>query len=55
MNARLIKETRALLPVFACTLPLIVVPSLIWPSEGFGYSPCCSPNPSRGRSSGARR
>jgi hypothetical protein len=37
MNARLIKETRALLPVFACTLPLIVVPALIWPSEGFGY------------------
>ena len=37
MNARLIKETRALLPMFACTLPLIVVPSLIWPSEGFGY------------------
>ncbi len=37
MNARLIKETRALLPMFACTLPLIVVPQLIWPSEGFGY------------------
>ena len=37
MNARLIKETRALLPMFACTLPLIVVPQLIWPREGFGY------------------
>jgi len=37
MNARLIKETRGLLPMFACTLPLIIVPSLIWPSEGFGY------------------
>ena len=37
MNARLIKETRALLPMFECTLPLIVVPSLIWPLQGFGY------------------
>jgi hypothetical protein len=37
MNARLIKETRALLPMFACTLPLIVVPQLIWPRAGFGY------------------
>jgi hypothetical protein len=37
MNVRLIKETRALLPMFACTLPLIVVPQLIWPREGFGY------------------
>jgi hypothetical protein len=37
MNARLIKETRALLPVFACTLPLIILPQLIWPSAGLGY------------------
>jgi hypothetical protein len=37
MNARLIKETRALLPIFACMLPLIVVPQLIWPMAGFGY------------------
>jgi hypothetical protein len=37
MNARLIKETRALLPVFAGTLPLIVLPQLIWPPSGFGY------------------
>jgi hypothetical protein len=37
MNARLIKESRALLPVLACTLPLIVVPQLIWPPLGFGY------------------
>ena len=37
MNARLIKETRALLPMFAGTLPLIVVPQLIWPIAGFGY------------------
>jgi hypothetical protein len=37
MNARLIKETRDLLPVFAATLPLIVVPTLIWPPAGFGY------------------
>jgi ABC-type Na+ efflux pump permease subunit len=37
MNARLIKETRALLPIFACMLPLIVVPQLIWPPQGFGY------------------
>lgn len=37
MNARLIKETRALLPIFAGTLPLIVVPQLIWPPEGFGF------------------
>jgi ABC-type transport system involved in multi-copper enzyme maturation permease subunit len=36
MNARLIKETRALLPIFACMLPLIVVPQLIWPPAGFG-------------------
>ncbi|MGO8931793.1 MAG: hypothetical protein ACLQU3_33480 [Limisphaerales bacterium] len=38
MNARLIKETRALLPIFACMLPLIVVPQLIWPPQGFGYA-----------------
>jgi hypothetical protein len=37
MNVRLIKETRALLPIFAGTLPLIVVPQLIWPRAGFGY------------------
>jgi hypothetical protein len=37
MNARLIKETRGLLPMFAGTLPLIVVPTLIWPPAGFGY------------------
>src|SRR5664279_4435094 len=37
MNARLIKETRDLLPMFAGTLPLIVVPQLIWPPSGFGY------------------
>jgi ABC-type transport system involved in multi-copper enzyme maturation permease subunit len=37
MNARLIKETRALLPMFAGTLPLIVLPQLIWPPAGFGY------------------
>jgi hypothetical protein len=37
MNARLIKETRALLPMFVCTLPLIVLPTLIWPAEAFGY------------------
>ena len=37
MNARLLKETRALLPIFACMLPLIVVPQLIWPPAGFGY------------------
>jgi hypothetical protein len=37
MNARLIKETRGLLPMFECTLPLIVVPSLVWPLQGFGY------------------
>ena len=37
MNARLIKETRDLLPMFAGTLPLIVVPQLIWPPAGFGY------------------
>ena len=37
MNARLIKETRDLLPIFAGTLPLIVVPQLIWPPAGFGY------------------
>jgi ABC-type Na+ efflux pump permease subunit len=37
MNVRLIKETRALLPMFAGTLPLIIVPQLIWPPEGFGY------------------
>jgi hypothetical protein len=37
MNARLIKETRDLLPVFVCTLPLMVVPTFIWPAEGFGY------------------
>ena len=37
MNARLIKETRALLPIFAGTLPLIVVPQLVWPIAGFGY------------------
>lgn len=37
MNARLIKETRDLLPMFAGTLPLIVVPTLIWPPAGFGY------------------
>ena len=37
MNARLIKETRALLPMFAGTLPLIVVPQLVWPEAGFGY------------------
>lgn len=36
MNARLIKETRDLLPIFAGTLPLIVVPQLIWPPAGFG-------------------
>lgn len=37
MNARLIKETRDLLPMFAGTLPIIVVPTLIWPPLGFGY------------------
>jgi hypothetical protein len=37
MNARLIKETRDLLPIFAGTLPLIVVPQLIWPNLGIGY------------------
>ena len=37
MNARLIKETRDLLPMFAGTLPLIVVPSLIWPAAGIGF------------------
>ena len=37
MNARLIKETRDLLPMFAGTLPLIIVPTLIWPPSGFGY------------------
>ena len=37
MNARLIKETRDLLPMFAGTLPLIIVPQLLWPSGGFGY------------------
>ena len=37
MNARLFKETRDLLPMFAGTLPLIVVPQLIWPPSGFGY------------------
>ena len=37
MNARLIKETRDLLPILAGTLPLIVVPQLIWPPAGFGY------------------
>jgi hypothetical protein len=37
MNARLIKETRDLLPMFAGTLPLIIVPQLIWPPSGFGY------------------
>jgi hypothetical protein len=37
MNARLIKETRALLPIFACMLPLIVVPQLVWPMAGFGF------------------
>jgi len=36
MNARLIKETRDLLPVFAGTLLLIVVPQLIWQAAGFG-------------------
>jgi ABC-type transport system involved in multi-copper enzyme maturation permease subunit len=36
MNTRLIKETRDLLPIFAGTLPLIVVPQLIWPPAGFG-------------------
>ena len=39
MNARLIKETRDLLPMFAGTLLLIVVPQLIWHAcAGFG---CC--------------
>jgi len=45
MNARLIKETRDLLPIFAYTLPLIVVPQLIWPLLGFGYfalAPACA-------------
>ena len=37
MNARLFKETRDLLPIFAGTLPLIVMPQLIWPPAGFGY------------------
>jgi hypothetical protein len=37
MNARLIKETRAQMPILACMLPLIVVPQLIWPMAGFGY------------------
>ena len=37
MNARIIKETRDLLPAFAGTLPLIVVPQLIWPAAGLGY------------------
>ena len=37
MNARLMKETRGLLPMLAGTLPLIVVPQLIWPLSGFGY------------------
>jgi ABC-type transport system involved in multi-copper enzyme maturation permease subunit len=36
MNARLIKETRDLLPIFAGMLPFIVVPQLIWPPAGFG-------------------
>ncbi|MCX6924384.1 MAG: hypothetical protein NT154_14395, partial [Verrucomicrobia bacterium] len=36
MNARLIKETRDLLPIFVGTLPLIVVPQLIWPPVMFG-------------------
>ena len=33
MNARLIKETRELLPILIGTLLLIVVPCLIWPIE----------------------
>jgi len=37
MNARLIKETRALLPMFAGTLPLIVLPQFIWPPSEFGW------------------
>ena len=37
MNARLIKETRDLLPIFVCMLPLIIVPQLLWPVAGFGY------------------
>ena len=37
MSARLIKETRDLLPVFAGTLPLIVVTQLLWPPAGFSY------------------
>jgi len=37
MNARLIKETRDLLPIFAGALLLIVVPELLWPHAGFGY------------------
>jgi len=39
MNARLMKETRELLPIFIGTLLLIVVPCLIWPFEAgpFGY------------------
>ena len=37
MNVRIIKETRDLLPAFAGTLPLIVVPQLIWPAAGLGY------------------
>ena len=36
MNVRLLKETRVLLPMFAVTLLLIVVPQLIKPS-GFGF------------------
>jgi ABC-type transport system involved in multi-copper enzyme maturation permease subunit len=35
MNARLIKETRDLLPMFAGTLPLIIVLQLIWPGAGY--------------------
>ncbi len=37
MHARLIKETRDLLPMFAGTLLLIVVPQLIWQPAEFGY------------------
>ena len=37
MNTRLMKETRDLLPIFAGTLPLIVVPQLMWPAAGFGF------------------
>ncbi len=39
MNARLMKETRELLPILIGTLLLIVVPCLIWPFDAgpFGY------------------